>query len=43
MKRRDFLQWAALAAAQTALPVQGQTPDLAARVSLRPWPCTLRG
>ncbi len=35
MKRRNFLQWAALAAAQSALPAQGQGPDLAAHVSLR--------
>ncbi|GMU58146.1 MAG: hypothetical protein AMXMBFR33_72920 [Candidatus Xenobia bacterium] len=35
MKRRNFLQWAALAAAQSALPALGQAPDLAARVSVR--------
>lgn len=34
VKRRNFLQWAALAAAQTALPVLGQTPVLTARVSM---------
>lgn len=35
MKRRNFLQWAALAAAQSALPVLGKAPDLAASVTLR--------